>query len=130
MSANLATMKRLIDSWKRRDVEEFLDCLTDDFEYYYHMGSKPLVGKEKMRKFLRNYSASFDQQKWEIRNYAESGDLLLIEGYEELIDLKHDRVIPQPFMQASEFRDGKIAKMRDYYEAANLHPPPEKTSAT
>ena len=32
-------------------------------------------------------------------------------------------MIPQPFMQVAELRDGKIAKLRDYYEPANLKPP-------
>ncbi len=116
-------VNRLIDSWRRRSVEEFLDCLTDDIEYHYHMGSAPLHGKAKMRKFLTNYGGAYDQRKWEIHAWAENGELLLVEGYEELYDTKYERIIQQPFMQAYEFRDGKIAKLRDYYEAANLRPP-------
>jgi ketosteroid isomerase-like protein len=123
MSKNLETMYRLMDSSRRKDFGAFLDCLTDDIEYYWHMGTKPLVGKEKMRKFLNNYTGRYDQQSWEVTNYAENGDLLLTEGLEVIRDLEHDRVINNPFMQAFEFRDGKIAKLRDYYEAANLKPP-------
>lgn len=131
MSANLDVMKKIIDASKRRDTEAFLALLTDDFEYYWHIDTKPLNGKEKMRKFIGNYTKSFEQREWKIVNYAEAGDLLLIEGYEELYDKTHDRVIPQPFMQACEFKDGKLAKMRDYYEPANLRPPQDaaKTSA-
>ncbi|MDA5193510.1 nuclear transport factor 2 family protein [Govanella unica] len=127
MSKNLDTMYRLIDSSRRKDFDAFLDCLTDDIEYYWHMGTKPLVGKEKMRKFLNNYTASYEQTQWEVKNYAENGDLLLAEGLEVIHDKKYDRMINQPFMQAFEFRDGKIAKLRDYYEASNLKPPVDAT---
>jgi ketosteroid isomerase-like protein len=129
MSEKMDAINRLIDSWRRRSVEEFLDCLTDDIEYYYHMGSPPLHGKAKMRKFLTNYGGAYDQRKWEIYAWAENGELLLVEGYEELYDTKHARIIKQPFMQAYEFRAGKIAKLRDYYEAANLKPPAAAASA-
>jgi limonene-1,2-epoxide hydrolase len=120
---NLDVMTSLIASWKKRDVDAFLSHLTDDIEYHWHVGSKPVQGKEKMRKFLANYGAAFEQRQWQVKHSAENGDLLMVEGYEELYDPVHDRVIPQPFMQVAELRDGKIAKLRDYYEPANLKPP-------
>lgn len=121
--ANIDVMRRLMECWKRRDVDAFLDLLADDFEYHWHIGTKPLRGKDKMRKFLSNYATSFEQRVWTVLHHAEAGELLLIEGHEELYDKAHDRVIQQPFMQACEFRDGKLARMRDYYEPANLRPP-------
>jgi ketosteroid isomerase-like protein len=123
MTQNIDVMRQLMARWKERDFDGFLNLLSDDFEYHWHVGTKPLHGKEKMRKFLNNYSTSFEQRVWDIRHYAEAGDLLMIEGYEELYDKTHDRVIQQPFMQACEFKSGKLAKMRDYYEPANLRPP-------
>jgi len=105
-----------------RDFDGLLGCLTDDIEYHWHMGTKPLIGMEKMRKFLNNYTGRFEQRQWEIYATAENGDLLLSEGLEVIYDKTEDREIRQPFMQALEFRDGKVAKMRDYYEAANLQP--------
>jgi limonene-1,2-epoxide hydrolase len=123
MSSKMDVVARLIDSWKRRSTEDFLACLTEDIEYHYHMGSKPLSGKDKMRKFLANYGAAYDQRSWRITNHAENGELLLVEGHEELYDLKHDRMIQQPFMQAYEFRGELICRMRDYYDSANLQPP-------
>jgi len=123
MSEKLATMTRMIESWKRRDADGFLACMTDDIEYYWHVGSKPVIGKEKMRKFLTNYGGAYDQKAWRVLNHAEKDDLLLVEGHEELYDVKHDRLIQQPFMQAMEFRGGLIAKLRDYYEPANLRAP-------
>ena len=122
-SEKLRTLERMMECWRRRDVGGFLDCLTEDVEYHYHMGTRPLRGKEKMRKFLANYDASFDQRQWRVLHHAESGDLLLVEGHEELYDRRFDRMIQQPFMQALEFRGNLVCRMRDYYDSANLQPP-------
>lgn len=123
MNDHVAAVHRLMDSYRRGSVEEFLDCFTEDLEYHYHMGSRPVLGKAKMRKFLDNYGRAYEQRVWRLDAWAGNGDLLLVEGYEELFDRKHDRTIKQPFMQAYEFRGDKIAKLRDYYEPANQRPP-------
>jgi limonene-1,2-epoxide hydrolase len=123
MGVNTDCMYSLMEVWKRRDVDGYLAHLTDDVEYHWHVGSKPLRGKEKMRKFLKNYSAAFEQREWNVLHTAENGKFLMAEGLEVLYDKTHDRVIQQPFMQIYEFRDGKIARMRDDYEPANLRPP-------
>ena len=128
MSDKLNAVHRLIDSWRRRSVEEFLDCLTDDIEYHYHMGSPPVHGKAKMRKFLANYAAAYEQREWKLHAWAENGAVLLVEGYEELYDTKYSRIIEQPFMQAYEFRGDMIAKLRDYYEPSKLRPPAAETA--
>ena len=123
MAKNIEIMRELMESWKSRNVDAFLNYITDDFEYHWHVGTKPLQGKEKMRKFLKNYSAGYTQKIWRVAYHAEAGALLLIEGHEELYDKTYVRIIQYPFMQACEFRDGKLCKMRDYYEPANLRPP-------
>jgi limonene-1,2-epoxide hydrolase len=123
MSAHLKIMQQLMDHLQRDDAEAFLELLTDDIEYHWKVGTKPVQGKVKMRKFLKNYGAGYIQKIWRVAHHAEAGTLLLIEGHEELYDKTYHRVIQNPFMQACEFRDGKLCKMRDYYEPANLRPP-------
>ncbi len=34
------------------DDERFLSYMTDDIEYYYHVGTRPLIGKGWVQKFL------------------------------------------------------------------------------
>lgn len=123
MGKKIDAVRHLIGCWERRDIDAVLACLTDDVEYYWHIGSRPIRGKETMRKFLNNYSGNYDQKRWDIFNHAENHDLLLVEGHEELWDNEHQRTIQQPFMQAFEFRDGLISHWRDYYEPENLAPP-------
>lgn len=120
MSEKLAIMMRMTEAWKHGDIEETLAWLTDDVEYCWHAGSRPLVGKEQTRRFLEDFNGNYEQNDWRVVNLAEQDDLLMIEAYQELYDTKHERIIQQPFMRSVEFREGLIAKLRDYYEPAIL----------
>jgi len=130
MSSNRATLQALMTASKQKDHDAFLDLWVDEgLEYYWSMHAKPITSKEKLRKFLRNYSAGFDQQEWTITHCIEQGDLMFCEGLEVLFDKTHQRLIRNPFMQALEFRGGKLAKMRDYYDGSVMAPPEGKPAA-
>lgn len=129
MSKNMKTLEAMMAASKRKDHDAFLDTLTDDIEYHWHMGTKPIRDKATMRKFLRNYEQGFDQQEWTVLNWAEKDDTILAEGMEKLYDRAKDVLIDNPFMQVIEFRDGKICKLRDYYDSARVQAPPRKETA-
>jgi len=127
MSTNRDILTALQAASKTKDHDAFLALWVDeDLEYYWSMHAKPVTSKEKLRKFLRNYESSFDQQDWQITHCVEQGNLMLCEGVETLYDRVNQRVIRNPFMQALEFRDGKLAKMRDYYDGSVVQAPPQK----
>jgi ketosteroid isomerase-like protein len=129
MRTNRETLQALVAASKAKDHDAFLDLwVDDDLEYYWSMHAKPVTSKEKLRKFLRNYSAGFDQQEWTITHCIEQGDLMFCEGVEVLFDKTNQRVIRNPFMQALEFRDGKVARMRDYYDGSVVAAPERKTT--
>jgi ketosteroid isomerase-like protein len=118
MSENMSVLRTMMAASMRKDHDAFLETMTDDVEYVWRIGVRPLRGKTTMGKFLRNYEAGFDQRDWVINRWAESDDFILVEGVESLYDRTRDVLIENPFMQAIEFRDGKICKVRDYYDSA------------
>ena len=127
MGTNRDILKALQVASKNKDHDAFLALWVDeDLEYYWSMHAKPVTTKEKLRKFLRNYESTFDQQDWQITHCVEQGDLMLCEGVETLFDRVNQRIIRNPFMQALEFRDGKLAKMRDYYDGSVVQAPPQR----
>lgn len=127
MNNNRETLQALMAASKSKDHDAFLALWVDDgLEYYWSMHARPITSKEKMRKFLRNYEGGFDQQEWTITQCVELGDLMFCEGVEMLFDKANQRLIRNPFMQALEFRDGKVAKMRDYYDSAAFAMPAKK----
>lgn len=123
MGDNTKVVDAMMAAWKRRDVEGFIATLADDIEYHWHPTKRPAVGKDKMRKFLTNYEAGFDQQEWTVRHTAEAGDVLFVEGHEVLVDRSSGARMDNPFVQVFEFRDGLITRMRDYYDTARVHAP-------
>ena len=130
MSTNRDILQALIAASKQKDHEAFLALWVDeDLEYYWSMHARPITSKEKLRKFLRNYEGIFDQQDWTITHCVEQGDLMLCEGIEMLYDCANQKVIRNPFMQAIEFRGGKVSKMRDYYDGSVVAAPERKAVA-
>jgi len=129
MSENMKTLEAMIAASKRKDHDAFLATLADDFEYHWRVGTKPIRDKATMLKFIRNYEQGFEQREWTVLNWAENGDTLLVEGLEQLYDRTRKVLIDNPFMQAIEFRAGKISKLRDYYDSARFQADANQESA-
>ena len=104
----------------KQDDEAFLDLLTDDVEYHYHVGTRPLIGKEWVQKFLIKYREVTSDAQWVIHNHAENGNVLFTEGIEEYFDVRSQKTISQPYAGVIEFRDGKIVKWKDYFEMNSI----------
>ena len=116
MAEHIDTIEHLIACWKRNDAEGVLDLLTEDVVYHYHVGSRPLRGKEWVRRFLTKFGAGQKDIRWRIVHHAAQGNVLLVEGVDDYVDA-NGRRIQTPHMGAFEFRDGKIAQWRDYLDA-------------
>jgi len=116
MSSKMDTVAAVMQANVDQDDEKFLSYLTDDIVYHYHVGSRPLEGKEWVQKFLNKYREITADVKWEVKRYAETENELFVEGYEEYLDTRTNEVIAHPYMGIFEFRDGKISAWRDYFE--------------
>lgn len=116
MQSKIDTVRQLMQATQAQDDETFLGLLDDDIVYHFHVGSRPLVGKAWVRKFLARYRDITADVKWRIDRYAETENELFVEGYEEYLDTRSGDVIAHPYMGIFEFRDGKIAAWRDYFE--------------
>jgi ketosteroid isomerase-like protein len=116
MTQPLDVVKTLQAAADRRDREAVLALVTPDLEYHYHVGSKPLQGVEKLGRFLDNYWGRTKDNVWKIETYAQSGDKLLMEGWEEYTDTTSNQRVVNRYMGIMEFRDGRIARWRDYFQ--------------
>lgn len=116
MSHMQDTLRSIMEATQAQDNERFLGFLTDDIEYLFHVGSPGVRGKDGVRRFLAKYRTIAEDVVWRVDRTAESGDCLFIEGYEEYTDKRTGVRTAHPYMGIMEFRDGKIAKWRDYFE--------------
>jgi limonene-1,2-epoxide hydrolase len=115
VNEQLERVQQIIDAWKRADIEGVLDCLTDDIEYHYLVGQRPLIGKDWVKRFLNKFGHGQTEIKWRIVNHASNGNLLMVEGIDDYIDADGN-LIRTPYMGVFEFRDGKICRWRDYVD--------------
>lgn len=121
MSKYIETVKQLQSAADRRDRAAILAMVTPDLEYHYHVGSKPVKGPEGLGRFLDSYWSRYKDGVWQITSFAQDGDKLLMEGWEELTEIATGQRVKNLYMGVMEFRDGKIAGWRDYFQ---LNRPP------
>jgi limonene-1,2-epoxide hydrolase len=114
-------VKNLQRAAHSRDRATLLAMVTPDLEYHYHVGSKPVKGPEGLGRFLDGYWSRYKDGTWEITSFAQDGDKLLMEGWEELTEIATGQRVKNLYMGVMEFRDGKIARWRDYFQ---LNRPP------
>ena len=116
MSEMQDTLRAIMAATQARDDEAFLGLLTDDVEYHFHVGSPCVRGKDGVRRFLTKYRTIAEDVVWRVDRCAEADGCLFIEGYEEYTDKRTGERIAHPYMGIMEFRAGKVAKWRDYFE--------------
>lgn len=119
MTDKLTIYKNMLEASVSGDKQKFLDFLTDDIEYHYHMTTRPLLGKEWVEKFLNKYNEICDDVDLTVYRHAETDDYLFVEGYEEYTDLRTNERVAHPFAGVMEFRGDKVCKWRDYFEMNN-----------
>jgi limonene-1,2-epoxide hydrolase len=124
MSAMREVLAALLSANDRRDKAAVLALVTPDVEYHYHVGSKPLLGPEKIGKFLDYHWGHIKDVVWTIETQAESGNKLLVEGSESYTDTVTGKAVFTRYMGIFEFRDGRIARWRDYFQLDPVAPAP------
>lgn len=127
--ANIDILQRLMAAADKRDKAGFLACFTPDVEYKYHINARLLVGIDWVEKFLVKYWESTTDNLWRVDRHAENGNMLLVEGLEEYVVKATGEKVSHPYMGIVEIRDGKIAKMRDYFEMGDAHTRAEKKAS-
>jgi limonene-1,2-epoxide hydrolase len=116
MSDKMKIINAIRDASLSKNHEAYLSHLTDEIEYHYHMSSRPLIGKEWVQKFLTKYESIAKDVVWRIDRHAETGNAMLLEGYEEYTDMRTGDRIAHPYMGVFEFEGDKVCKRREYFE--------------
>ncbi|WEK58150.1 MAG: nuclear transport factor 2 family protein [Candidatus Brevundimonas phytovorans] len=115
MSRPIELLRQLMVASEARDTPAFVGAFAPDVEYHYHVGSRPLIGRDWVEKFITKYWANHTETKWTLVNWAENGDVLMTEGVEEYVNAAGVKVA-HPYMGVIEFKDGKVVAWRDYFQ--------------
>ena len=109
-------LKALMEVSKSRDKAAFLDAFAEDVEYHYHVGTRPLIGRDWVDRFITKYWANHSDPAWVLTHWAQNDTMVLTEGREDYVNA--DGVcVSHPYMGIIEFNDaGKIVAWRDYFQ--------------
>ena len=117
MADNRKIVEEFIRAMAERDVEAQDRLLADDFVEEYPQSGERIVGKANRRAIIENYpggqpdaSASTSSQKPPV--ITGTGDHFTATG-----KIKYPNGETWDIISLIEFRDGKIAKMTDYFAA-------------
>jgi limonene-1,2-epoxide hydrolase len=102
-------------AWEARDQQRILDAFTDDGEYH-NMPLDPAVGKAAIAALLGVILSPASDVKFEIRQIAAAGDVVLTERIDRFV--MGGKTVELPVMGAFEVRGGMIAAWRDYFDMA------------
>ena len=112
----IEVIEGLIADWSRGDVEAVLARLHEDVVYHFHVGTRPLVGRDWVRRFLEKFGQGQTDKRWRIVHHAQNGHVLLVEGVDDYVNAEGQRV-RTPYMGAFEFEEGLIRGWRDYLDS-------------
>ncbi len=114
---NLDTFRRYLDAVERRDADALLAELHDEVEYR-NMPYDRMLRKEDRRKFFEWFGQGMSNYKLTVRNLSCQGDLLFCEGVETYEKKGHH--VTLPYTSVIEFKDGKMYRQRDYFDARSI----------
>ena len=114
--SKISIVTACLEAFGRKDIDGALAHVAEDIEWHYHVGSRPVIGRDTMGKVLTKLGQHQRDSRWRAIRWAEVGDTLLIEGVEDYLT-PEDRRAQVPYMGAYDFdADNRITGWRDYFD--------------
>ncbi len=114
--SKISIVTACLDAFGRKDIDGVMRHVAPDITWHYHVGTRPVVGRDTMGKVLSKLVEHQLDSRWRAIRWAEVGDTLLIEGVEDYLT-PEDRRAKVPYMGAYDFdADGLIVGWRDYFD--------------
>jgi SnoaL-like protein len=112
---NAAVIERYRVAFESGDVAQLASTLTevaaDDFVEEWPQSGERIVGREMLLKINQGYEgATGTSPKMTLRRISGSGDLYVIEG-----TIDYGDGTPVSYVGITEFREGKVAKVTEYF---------------
>lgn len=111
---HLETIESFYRAWGRMDVDEILSYFTAD-AVYHNVPLEPLSGTQAIRGWIADFLSPFRCAELRHLKGAESGDVAFSE-HEDRFEFPDGRALVIRLAGVFEFRDGKIAAWRDYFD--------------
>jgi ketosteroid isomerase-like protein len=114
-------MLAVFDAWERRDVEALAGLFTDDARYEDPLRPSTVVGRDAITDEYRPSLEGLAECEITVHHSVEDGDLAFCEAY-FAAELQDGGRLDFPFAAMIEMRDGKIARIGEYFDTKPLTP--------
>ncbi len=121
---NVELVRRGIDAMNRRDLEQILELVTDDFEWFPAFTGGGLDegsvyrGKEDLTRYVTQMAITWSELEFEIESLHDHGDRVLVLAHIRAVGRGSGVRLEQPFAAIYEIRDGKLARGWNYRDLA------------
>ena len=113
MTDNERIVRDFIAAWERLDAAELAAYFTAD-GCYYNIPVQPVRGRDNVEKFIREFTATWTETRWEIVSIGAVGERVYAERMDRTKTTGGD--VDLPCLGVFEMRDGRIAEWRDYFD--------------
>jgi hypothetical protein len=131
---NLETVRSAYAAFTRGDVQGVLDLLTDDVEWELPGPSQiPYAGifhgKNDVAEFFRILAQTEDVEQFQPQRFFSDGDMVIVTGRYAARVKNTGKNATTDWVHAFTFRNGKVARWREYFDTASFAKAYEKAAA-
>jgi ketosteroid isomerase-like protein len=116
----IEALQAICEAWNRLDNDALAELFADDGVFEDPLHEKTLVGRDEIRAVNGPAMASLSECEVTLRTALEGGDLGLAEGMFRSALADGGARMDFPFSIAIELRDGRIARLTEYFDTAPL----------
>jgi limonene-1,2-epoxide hydrolase len=119
MADTVALALAFVDRWNQRDIDGIIVALAEDIDYQ-NVPMAAMHGRAEVRAFITPNLIRATRIEWIVHNLAVTADRFKV--LTERTDNFHFEggVVSVPVMGVFEFRDGLIARWRDYADIGDF----------
>jgi ketosteroid isomerase-like protein len=118
--ANVEIVKRMTDAFNRRDVDAWMECATPDCELLPAMPRAVeragYRGRTGVEAYVGEITETWEEYRLVPDEFRDLGERVLMLGRIEVCGKGSGTPVDAPFGAISEFRDGKVLRLRGYLD--------------
>lgn len=129
VSRCICIVQQMYAAFGRRDIPAVLDTLSDDVDWQSPVTrtqpdeiswSKPRHGREQVATFFMELGEKVQPDRLEPLEFTAQGDRVVVEGKNRGTVRSTGRAYEHDWVMVFTVRQGKIARMRHYYDSIDL----------
>jgi ketosteroid isomerase-like protein len=118
--APLDTFRAICAAWNRLDVDALAALFDDDGVFEDPLLPEAVTGPDAVREASRGGMAALSACEVTLTNSIQEGDLGMTEGWFRSTLADGGAAFDFPFVMVVELRDGKIARLSEYFDTKPL----------